>query len=55
VVAHNLTNITRGVNYKYGFGTTDAMNPTSFSDDNSKHQEETIQAIYVRRKTYFYW
>jgi len=46
VVAHNLTNITRGVNYKYGFGTTDAMNPTSCSDDNSKYQEETIQAMY---------
>jgi hypothetical protein len=46
VVAHNLTNITRGVNYRYGFGTTDAMNPTSCTDDNSKYQEETIQAMY---------
>ncbi|XP_050065058.1 uncharacterized protein LOC126553989 [Aphis gossypii] len=46
VVAHNLTNITRGVNYKYGFGTTNAMNPTSCSDDNAKYQEETIQAMY---------
>ncbi|CAI6372216.1 unnamed protein product [Macrosiphum euphorbiae] len=46
VVAHNLTNITRGMNYKYGFGTTDAMNPTTCSDENTKYQEETIQAMY---------
>jgi hypothetical protein len=46
VVAHNLTNITRDVNCKYGFGTTDAMNPTSCSDDNSKYHEENILAMY---------
>ncbi|XP_050066541.1 uncharacterized protein LOC126555689 [Aphis gossypii] len=49
VVAHNLTNITRGVNYKYGFGTTNAMNPTSCSDDNAKYQEELYKQYTVKK------
>jgi len=46
VIGHDLANIARDGNYKYGFGTADAINQTLFSENNTKYQEETIQTIY---------
>jgi len=46
VVGHDLTNIASDMNYKYGFSTADAINPTLCFDDNTQYQEETIQTMH---------